>query len=184
MKTIGKLFGHLKTVCIHKWYVFYYCCMAGIPWQGIIHDLSKFSIQELRESVRYYTGTVSPIDTCKKENGVSYAWMHHKGRNPHHYEYWQDNFDNGGHPIKMPYKYAVESLCDYLGAGRAYNGKSFAYHDEFVWWMKKREHAAMHPAMIAFFDMCFYDLMVNGSKALKRKYTLKNYKKAMESIVE
>lgn len=53
--------------------------------------------------------------------------MHHKGRNKHHYEYWQDNFDNGGNPIEMPMKYKKEMLCDYLGAGRAYHGKSFDF---------------------------------------------------------
>lgn len=112
--------NHLRTVLTHKKWVFYYCCKAGIPLQGLVHDLSKFSPTEFMESINYYTGTHSPIDECKKKNGVSYAWMHHKGRNPHHYEYWQDNFDKGGQPIKMPYKYAVELLCDYLGAGRAY----------------------------------------------------------------
>ena len=112
--------NHLQTVLTHKKWVFYYCCKAGIPLQGLVHDLSKFSPTEFMESINYYTGTHSPIDECKKKNGVSYAWMHHKGRNPHHYEYWQDNFDKGGQPIKMPYKYAVEFLCDYRGAGRPY----------------------------------------------------------------
>lgn len=88
-------FRHFKKVCTHKRWVFYYCCKVGIPFQGLMHDLSKFSPTEFLESVKYYQGTSSPIDACKKENGWSVAWMHHKGRNKHHYEYWQDNFDNG-----------------------------------------------------------------------------------------
>lgn len=102
---ISNIFKHFKKICIHKYWVFYYCCKAGIPLQGLVHDLSKFSTTEFWESVKYYQGTSSPIDACKKANGWSAAWMHHKGRNKHHYEYWQDNFDNGGNPIEMPMKY-------------------------------------------------------------------------------
>ena len=77
-------FKHFKTVMTHKMYVFLFCKEAGIPWQGIKHDLSKFSPTEFIESVKYYTGTDSPINNCKKVNGYSEAWMHHKGRNKHH----------------------------------------------------------------------------------------------------
>lgn len=81
--------NHLKTVLTHKKYVMKYCFKAGLYWQGIVHDLSKFSPTEFWESVKYYQGTRSPIDACKEENGMSLAWLHHKGRNKHHYEYWQ-----------------------------------------------------------------------------------------------
>ena len=142
---LKNIFLHLGKICKHKWWVFYYCCKAGIPWRGIKHDLSKFSPTEFWESVRYYQGTSSPIDACKKAKGVSKAWMHHKGRNSHHYEYWQDNFDNGGVPLQMPYDDAVEMLCDYLGAGRAYMGKNFSYQKEYEWWLGKiQKPIAMH----------------------------------------
>lgn len=108
--------------------------------------MSKFSPTEFWESVRYYQGNRSPIDACKEDNGISKAWLHHKGRNKHHYEYWVDNFDKGGAPLKMPYKDALEMLCDYLGAGRAYMGKDFSYEKEYEWWLKKCEKPlAMHP---------------------------------------
>lgn len=129
MKTIK----HLKTICKHKYWVFYYCCKAGIPWRGLVHDFSKFSPTEFFESVKYYQGTSSPIDVCKKDKGWSAAWMHHKGRNRHHFEYWWDN--NG--PVKMPYKDALELICDYLGAGRAYQGRNFSYRSELEWWENK-----------------------------------------------
>ena len=146
-------FRHFKKVCTHKRWVFYYCYKVGITFQGLIHDLSKFSPTEFWESVKYYQGTSSPIDACKKENGWSAAWMHHKGRNKHHYEYWQDNFDNGGNPIEMPMKYKKEMLCDYLGAGRAYYGKSFNFEKELKWWeSKKSKPIAMHPNDMAFID--------------------------------
>lgn len=140
-----KFFGHLKTVSTHKWWVFYYCCKAGIPFRGLIHDMSKFSPTEFIESVKYWSGTRSPIDACKEDKGVSKAWLHHKGRNKHHYEYWQDNFDKGGKAICMPFKDSVEMLCDFLGAGRAYSGKNFTYIGELEWWKKKIENPiAMH----------------------------------------
>ena len=153
--TIKNTFLHFGKICKHKWWVFYYCCKAGIPWRGIKHDISKFSPVEFWESVKYYQGNRSPIDACKEANGVSKAWMHHKGRNTHHYEYWQDNFDKGGHPVQMPYKDAVEMLCDFLGAGRAYMGKNFTYQSEYAWWKKKISNPiAMHPQTKTFIDIC------------------------------
>lgn len=60
------IFKHLNTVCTHKWVVFKLCCKAGIPFRGLVHDLSKFSPTEFWESVKYYQGTSSPIVAAKK----------------------------------------------------------------------------------------------------------------------
>lgn len=142
---IKNIFGHLKTILIHKYWVFYYCCKFGIPWQGITHDLSKFSPVEFWESVKYYQGgKKSPIPVIKKKNGYSEAWQHHKGRNKHHYEYWTDNYDDGTTCIKMPYKYVLEMVADYLAAGRTYNGKSFIFEQEYDWWLKNKSVKKMH----------------------------------------
>lgn len=142
----------------HRKWVRHYCFKQGLFWQGLTHDLSKYSPTEFFESVKYYQGTSSPINACKKANGVSYAWMHHKGRNPHHYEYWQDNFDKGGQPVLMPYKYFVEEMCDFIGAARAYLGKDFSYVKELEWWQNKRKTCAMHPCNITMLDIIFDDL--------------------------
>ena len=81
------ILGHLKTILIHKWWVFYYCCKLGIPWQGIVHDLSKFSPTEFFESVKFYQGgKSSPIPAAKNGQGYSLARQHPKGRNEPHYE--------------------------------------------------------------------------------------------------
>lgn len=127
---IKNFFAHLKTVFRHKFWVFIYCCKAGMPLRGLAHDMSKFSPTEFFEGVKYYQGTRSPIDKCKEERGYSLAWLHHKGRNPHHYEYWIDE----GKAITMPFKYACELVCDYMGAGRAYMGKDFSFAKELSWW--------------------------------------------------
>ena len=150
--------AHWKKIRTHRKWVRHYCWKQGLFWQGLTHDLSKYSPTEFFESVKYYQGTSSPIDACKKANGVSYAWMHHKGRNPHHYEYWQDNFDRGGQPVLMPYKYFVEEMCDFIGAARAYLGKDFSYVKEEEWWKKKRENCAMHPNNKIMLDVIFNDL--------------------------
>lgn len=127
----NKFFGHLKTVLTHKWWVLYYSFQAGIPWQGFMHDWSKFHPIEFFEGVKYYNGKISPIDVCKKENGISLAWLHHKGRNPHHYEYWIDYLDKGGIPHEIPVKYVKELICDWIAAGRTYYGKDFTFEKEF-----------------------------------------------------
>lgn len=140
-----KAWEHFKLITTHKAYVFKNCFKAGLIWRGIKHDMSKYSPTEFLESVKYFTGTDSPINVCKKENGWSKAWMHHKGRNTHHYEYWVDNFDNGGIPLKMPYKDALEMICDYIAAGQAYQKKKFTYTGEYDWWLNKcKGKIAMH----------------------------------------
>ena len=88
---ILNVFRHIKTVMTHKFYVFIFACKAGIPFRGLVHDMSKFSPSEFFESVKYYQGNGSPISAAKKENGYSKAWLHHKGRNKHHWQYWYDS---------------------------------------------------------------------------------------------
>jgi len=153
--TWKKCWIHLKTILKHKWYVFHYCCKCGIPWQGITHDLSKFSPSEFLTNVKYAREGKSPIDVQKEEIGFSFPWQHHKGHNPHHYEFWMDNFDKGCYVNRMPYKYTVEMLCDHLGASKAYLGKKSSYKKELEWWTKQREIRNMHPDNIEFLDTIF-----------------------------
>lgn len=161
---MSKFIKHLSTIFKHKVYVFKYCKKANITWQGLIHDLSKFHPVEFFEGVKYADGKVSPIVKCKEEIGISYAWLHHKGVNPHHYEYWQDNFDTGGKHIQMPYKYALEQICDFLGAGQAYLGKDFSYKLEYQWWEdKKSKPLAMHPQTILFTDLILSQICQENS---------------------
>ena len=174
MNIVQKFFGHLKTVLKHKWWVFYYCSYARMPFRGLKHDISKFHPVEFFESVKYYSGTRSPIDVCKEDKGYSSAWFHHKGKNKHHYEYWVDNLDRGGIPVEMPYKYTVEMLCDYLGAGKAYHGKNFNFKKELEWWEHKRNICCMHQVQKTFLDMALHGL-VSGGVAVLNKRQLKQY---------
>jgi len=171
--TLKKCLLHMKAIIKHKLYVFQYCCKVGIPLQGLAHDLSKFSPVEFFESVKYYNKNDSPINTCKKINGVSMAWLHHKSSNKHHYEYWQDNFDSGTTHLLMPFKYALEMLCDYLGASKNYMGKNFTYDKEYEWWINKQVQAnALHPQIKEFISLSLGYVCIVGEKAFFDKNTL------------
>ena len=177
-------FNHLKTVLTHKKWVNKYCKMAGIPWRGIKHDLSKFSNIEFKESCKYWTGNRSPIDNCKDENGYSKAWQHHKGRNTHHWEYWIDNIGDG-HPnaILMPYEDCVEMICDFLGAARAYMGSNFTYTKEYEWWLEKRKHVLMHPVVKEFVDVVFIFLKkyhTNPKAIINEEFLSGTYKQLVQ----
>lgn len=174
MKIINAI-KHFNKICKHKYWVGYYCFKMGIPWRGIMHDMSKFSPVEFFESVKYYQGTSSPIDACKKDKGWSKAWQHHKGRNDHHYEYWMDDFDHGGKPLVMPFECALEMFCDYLGAGRAYSGEKFTYESEFNWWINKKSNPlAMHPIIQNFITeglyMCYKCYQLPTRKQMEQIY--------------
>ena len=129
---------HTKLVLKHKWYVFIYCTKLGMPIRGLRHDLSKFTPAEFLESVKYYDGKISPITVAKRANGYSKAWLHHKGRNKHHYEYWVDENAPEKTPI-IPYKYVVEMICDKLSASRVYNGKEWTRNSELEYWTKEKQ---------------------------------------------
>ena len=115
---LKNFFLHLSLVLRHKNRVFINCLRCGIPWRGLVHDLSKFSPTEFFESVKYYQGDRSPIGACRRATGKSEAWLHHKGRNKHHIEYWLDP-ECSVTPL-MPYRYAVECACDKLAATYVY----------------------------------------------------------------
>lgn len=147
----------------------------GLYKQGILHDLSKFSPIEFFESVKYYQGTSSPIDACKKDKDYSLAWQHHKGRNPHHYEYWTDNYDKGTTTICMPFEYAAEMLADYLGAGRAYNKENFTYLSEKIWWENKlKTNPKINIATKDFITMAIDELVDKPEKEVLNKKHLKS----------
>jgi hypothetical protein len=158
MGKIKNILGHLRNICVHKYWVYHFGRKLGVArWQLIMHDISKLSLTEFKESVNYYRGNSSPIPDCKKENGFSWAWQHHKGRNPHHYEYWTDNYDGGGRTlIPMPMKYVGEMLADWFAAGRTYEGKSYTFESQCKWWLnKKKAKIALHPLTIELIDDFF-----------------------------
>lgn len=129
-----RFFGHLHTVNQHRFEVMKLCFKCGLYWQGLTHDLSKYGITEFWNGVKYYTGKQSPHVLERKTKGYSDAWMHHKGRNKHHMDYWIDIDPKTGYagmPVKMPWKYVVEMLCDRVAASKIYSKNSgIEYYDD------------------------------------------------------
>ena len=123
---IVNFFKHLHTVNKHRFKVFIYCCKVGIPLRGLLHDLSKYSPVEFFEGVKYFDGKKSPIINAKKELGYSNAWLHHKGRNKHHSEYWMDLAAPTKAPV-IPFKYVLEMICDRIAAAKVYQGKKYTF---------------------------------------------------------
>jgi hypothetical protein len=130
---------HFKTITKHKWYVFNACKDCGIVWRGIKHDLSKFSVKEFISSAKYFQGNSSPIDAEKIAKGYSIAWQNHKGHNTHHWQYWLDNNGKEIIPLKMPYKDLIELICDWIGAGKAYNKGKWTQEEPWNYWCKNKD---------------------------------------------
>ncbi len=94
---LANVWNHLKTITEHKFFVMKNCFRVGLYRQGLLHDLSKYSPEEFVIGVRYYQGNRSPNAAEREKYGFSKAWLHHKGRNKHHFEYWIDfSINNGG----------------------------------------------------------------------------------------
>ncbi len=165
---------HLWVIIKHKHRVFINCCRCGIPWRGIVHDLSKFSPTEFFESAKFYQGYRSPIGVCRRANGVCYAWLHHKGRNKHHIEYWLDP-DCELTPL-MPYKYAVECVCDKLAATRTYKGKNYETEAPLEHWYRYGSKVDGNPKTMAFLERVFLDVKDHGERyVLNKRYMKKTF---------
>ncbi len=181
---LGKFFGHIGVIIRHRHRVFIHCAKCGIPWRGFVHDLSKFSPTEFFESVKYYTGKRSPIGVCREKTGMSRAWLHHKGRNCHHIEYWID--DDCDITPMMPYKYAVECICDKIAATKIYRGKAYTESMPLEHWMRYGRLAKCNPKTQEFFLTAFLDLAEHGEKYIfNKKYMKASYKRiCLEEIAE
>lgn len=163
LNIIHKIYSHSKTILTHKWYVFKYMFYLGMPVRGLLHDMSKFSPTEFIESVKFFQGDRSPIDAAKEKQGYSLAWLHHKGRNPHHYEYWIDYLDKGGVPQIIPFEYAAEMVCDYIAAGKTYAKDKWTESTPYDYWMEKKfDKAKIHPYLKDFFTDVFYQIKQEG----------------------
>lgn len=175
----AKAWRHFWLVVRHRHKVLAHCARCGILWRGLVHDLSKFSPTEFIESARYYTGTRSPIGVCRRERGVSLAWLHHKGRNKHHIEYWVD--DDCETQPRMPYPYAVECVCDKLAATKTYAGKNYNEQMPLAHWLCYGCHVRGNPRNLAFVEQVFRDLAEHGEDfILRKRYMQDTYRRIME----
>ena len=121
-----------------------YCFRMGLYRQGLMHDLSKYAPTEFLEGARCYQGTRSPNEKARADQGYSLAWLHHQGRNRHHFEYWTDYTADGISGIEMPAKYVAEMFCDRLAASRVYRGSEFRQADPWEFFQHTKQHAKLH----------------------------------------
>lgn len=139
---------HFKTITEHKWIVFQGCFKAGLYYQGLMHDLSKYTPEEFRTGVLYYQGNRSPNAAEKEAVGYSRAWLHHKGRNKHHYEYWIDltsDRSKGLQGMKMPVRYVVEMFIDRVAASKVYAKDAYTDSHALEYYKKTRKYMTIHP---------------------------------------
>ena len=171
-------FKHFITITRHKLLVMNYCFKCGLYKQGLLHDLSKYSLVEFKNGAKYYSGTYSPITNERKDKGYSDAWMHHKGRNKHHPEYWFDmslqtlEYE----PKKMPNKYIGEMFCDRLAASKNYNRKNYTKDIPLNYLYRTKKTTPMHPDTFEKIEFLLKMYMDNDEKTVF-KYIKKNMRK-------
>lgn len=137
-------FRHLKTVSKHRRAVRKLCFKCGLIRQGLFHDLSKYSRTEFRAGVKFYQGYRSPQAKEREELGYSAAWLHHKGRNKHHFEYWTDFADGRRVYVEMPAKYLAEMVCDRVAACKIYLKDKYTDAAPLEYFLTKTDRGGMN----------------------------------------
>ena len=175
--------AHFKTITRHRHLVCRYCFRLGLIRQGLCHDLSKYSPAEFWVGAKYYQGSRSPNDAERKATGVSLAWLHHKGRNRHHLEYWVDYLINpdgsvgfGGNP--MPLCYVAEMFCDRLAACKIYLKDRYTDAAPYDYFMHSQEDIPIHPETGAELEKMLRVLKDEGEDAAFR-YVRKRLKESL-----
>ncbi|MFQ9922634.1 MAG: DUF5662 family protein [Beduini sp.] len=160
---LNNFLGHFKTITIHKFKVMALCFRCGLYKQGLLHDLSKYSLTEFIPGVRFYQGYRSPISREKEVIGYSRGWLHHKGRNKHHFEYWIDSIQGEFQGVEMEIPYVIEMFCDRVVASQVYAKEN--YHDGYpleYFLNNKAGYYLMHPNTMQLIESLFVRLKEKG----------------------
>lgn len=160
------LIKHFSTITRHRHKVIYHCFKCGILWQGLKHDLSKYSPAEFLAGAKFYLGDRSPTEAERRANGYSSAWMHHKGRNKHHFEYWTDyNIKTRRmEAVEMPLKYVKEMFCDRVAAGKIYLGDKYTCDNPIDYFENGNAKTCMHPKTADLLEGWLRMLQKDGEK--------------------
>lgn len=175
---MNKAWMHFKTITYHKYLVMQGCFKVGLYKQGLLHDLSKYSPSEFIVGARYYQGDRSPNNAEREDIGYSSAWLHHKGRNKHHYEYWIDysskDIPGGMAPAPMPNQYIVEMFMDRIAACKVYHGKEYTDKDPLAYYESGKSIPLMHEKTKKKLEFLLNMLAKKGEK-----YTFQYIKRAL-----
>lgn len=144
-----------------------HCFRAGIGWQGLFHDLSKYGPTEFFTGARYYQGNRSPNERERELFGYSAAWLHHKGRNRHHFEYWNDLNPSTKmyEPVPMPLRFVKEMFCDRVAASKIYQGKNYTNAHPLAYFLGGNARAKMHESTADLLEAWLRMLAEQGEKA-------------------
>ena len=159
--------GHFETITRHKLLVMKYCFACGLYEQGLAHDLSKYSPTEFIPGCIYYQGDHSPNEAEREAKGYTSAWLHHKGRNKHHLEYWIDYSTNksGMTGMKMPLRYVCEMICDRVAASQIYLGDRYTDAAAWEYYDRSKDHYILHPETRKELETCLLILRDEGEDA-------------------
>ncbi len=157
---------HFKTITRHRWLVRQGCFKVGLYWQGLTHDLSKYSPTEFSVGAKYYQGNRSPNGAEREEKGYSEAWIHHKGRNRHHWEYWTDmNYQTLRYDaVPMPRKYLAEMVMDRRAACMVYQGENYTDGSPLAYLRRSRDTRLMHPQTVQELEFILTMLQEEGEE--------------------
>ena len=175
-KGLRRFFGHLHTINKHKRVVMKHCFKLGLYKRGLLHDLSKYSPAEFWIGVKYFRGDISPNNIQRQEEGVATAWLHHKGRNKHHYEYWIDYKKDAECELvgmKMPLQYVLEMFCDRVAACKIYNKEKYHQGQPLEYYKKGRSGKLLHPNSQALLEK-YLEMLAEKGEEYTFKY-IKNY---------
>lgn len=163
---MNKLWGHFSTITRHRNKVMWHCFRVGLFRQGLLHDLSKYSPEEFIPGVKYYQGYRSPNEREREIMGYSRAWMHHKGRNKHHFEYWTDydTVTKKMFTVKMPVRYVAEMFCDRVAASKIYGGDKYTDRYALDYFLRGKETRDIHPETSALIESLLTLLAEKGEK--------------------
>jgi hypothetical protein len=161
-----KAWQHLKTITHHRKLVRQGCFKVGLYWQGLTHDLSKFSPTEFMVGARHFQGVRSPNAAERELKGYSESWMHHKGRNRHHFEYWTDMnpATRRYESVPMPRKYLAEKVMDRIAACKTYRKGDYTDGAALDYLQRSRERALMHPDTMRQLEFLLTMLRDEGEK--------------------
>ncbi|MBO5998732.1 MAG: catalase [Lachnospiraceae bacterium] len=162
--------AHFKTITRHRHLVCRYCFRIGLYRQGLMHDLSKYSPVEFWSGAKYYQGNRSPNVAERLDTGVSKAWLHHKGRNRHHLEYWIDYClqPDGGTVMdgcKMPIRFVAEMFCDRVAACRVYLKDKYTDASAYEYYARSKGRLLIHPETAAELEKMLLVLRDEGEEA-------------------
>ena len=179
-------YKHLCTINEHKLEVGKNCFRCGLYRQGILHDLSKYSPAEFFVGAKYFQGNRSPNDAEREDKGYTASWLHHKGRNKHHLEYWMDydleKRDGSFTGMKMPDNYIVEMFCDRVAASKIYNKEKYTDRTALDYFRRGKGKGAMHPYVRKKINLLLTMLAEKGEDytfAYARRY-MQEYKKYLK----